>query len=134
MIFFINIEIYLKRKLVLIFVFFSIVDSECICIYWFLCFILQKLDKVVQILGFEDSYGFFFLFWLVMYMFGGEGLDFFLVRKYGNVVIYLYVFYYLYNLLMLESFNEENSVNRYRLIDKIILKIDFLMLLLIFLV
>lgn len=35
---------------------------------------------------------------------------------------------------MLESFNEENSVNRYRLIDKIILKIDFLMLLLIFLV
>lgn len=35
---------------------------------------------------------------------------------------------------MLELFNEENSVNRYRLIDKIILKIDFLMLLLIFLV
>lgn len=69
-----------------------------------------------------------------MYMFGGEGLDFFLVRKYGNVVIYLYVFYYLYNLLMLELFNEENLVNRYRLIDKIILKIDFLMLLLIFLV
>lgn len=92
------------------------------------------MDKVVQTLGSEDSHGPLLLLWSAMHMFGGEGSDFSLARKYGNAAIHLHVFHYLYNLLMSEPFNEENSVNRHRPIDKIILKTNFLMLSLIFLV
>lgn len=70
----------------------------------------MKLDKVVQTLGSEDSHGPLLLLWSAMHMFGGEGSDFSLARKYGNAAIHLHVFHYLYNLLMSEPFNEENSM------------------------
>lgn len=69
-----------------------------------------KLDKVVQTLGSEDSHGPLLLLWSAMHMFGGEGSDFSMARKYGNTAIHLHVFHYLYNLLMSEPFNEENSM------------------------
>nr|XP_022323949.1 nucleoporin NUP188 homolog [Crassostrea virginica] len=70
----------------------------------------MRLDRIVQSLGTEESHAPLLLLWSAMHMFGGEGSDFSMARKYGNAAIHLRVFHYLYSLLVSEPFNEENSM------------------------